>query len=546
MDLLTSRNLLTASTRGARRVWTALPSRRAFVLLWIPAFFAATAVLLPILYLFIRVFSGGASAWTVVLRPETINILGRTLWLGFWVTLLSVALSLPLAWLTVRTDLPLRKLWAVLTPLPLVVPSYVGAFLFASALGPRGLIQGWLEEAFGITRLPSIFGFPGTLLVLTLLSYPYVLFSLRAAMQHLDPSQEEASRSLGYGAWQTFWRVTFPQLRPAMMAGSLLVLLYVLRDFGAVSVMRYDTFTRVIYIQYQSSLDRSSAAALAIVVVLLSLIVLALEGRTRLRDKYSSNPRSIKPPVLIALGKWRWPALIFCSVVIFLALFLPAGVLLYWLLRGLNASQAIGELWQASQNSVIASALAAGFALLAALPVTILAVRKPGPASRWIERATYFAFALPGIVIALALVFFGANFAPFIYQTLPMLVFAYVVLFLPQAVGAVRSSLLQVHPSMEEAARGLGQKPLNVFRRITLPLLRPGVVTALSLVFLTAMKELPATLLLAPIGFKTLATSVWSSVSEAFFAQAAAPALLLILASSLPMAILVLREEKGR
>ena len=160
-----------------------------------------------------------------------------------------------------------------------------------------------------------------------------------------------------------------------------------------------------------------------------------------------------------------------------------------------------------------------------------------------LERISYIAFALPGVVIALALVFFGTNFALFLYQTLPMLVFAYVLLFLPEAVGAVRTSLLQVHPSMEEAARSLGHKPLGVFRRITLPLVRPGIGAGAALVFLTAMKELPATLILAPYGFKTLATGVWSAVSEAFFAQAAAPALLIILVSSIPLAFILLREN---
>jgi iron(III) transport system permease protein len=156
---------------------------------------------------------------------------------------------------------------------------------------------------------------------------------------------------------------------------------------------------------------------------------------------------------------------------------------------------------------------------------------------------TYIAFALPGIVIALALVYFGANYAPALYQTLFMLVFAYLILFTPEAVGIMQTTLLQIHPSLEEAGRSLGHHPFQVFRRITLPLLRPGIFASMALVFLTTLKELPATLILAPIGFKTLSTSVWSAVSEAFFAQAAAPALLIILVSSLPMALMIFNER---
>jgi len=232
--------------------------------------------------------------------------------------------------------------------------------------------------------------------------------------------------------------------------------------------------------------------------------------------------------------------------VVLAALIIPASVLLFWLLRGLSAGESLSTIWGAAFNSILSSALAATGALILALAVAVLDVRKPGFLSRLIERSTYLAYALPGIVIALALVFFGANYLPWIYQTLPMLVFAYVILFLPQAVGAIRGSLLQVHPHMEEAARGLGVNPLTVFRRITLPLMRPGVIAAFSLVFLTSMKELPATLFLAPLGFRTLATSVWSAVSEAFFARAAAPALLLILASSLSLGLVFGRSEEQR
>lgn len=518
------------------------PSGRSLLGLWLPSSLAAAAVLLPILYLLIRA-SQADDALNLILRSSTLETLGRTIWLAVGVTVSSIALALPLAWLTTRTDLPLRRLWVVLTALPIVIPSYVGAYLLVSTIGPRGMVQNWLEP-LGVERLPEVYGFPGALYILTILSYPYVLLSVRAALRNIDPTQEEAARGLGLSPWRTFWRVTLPQLRPAIAGGGLLVALYVLRDFGAVSVMRYNTFTRVIYIQYRSTFDRTAAAVLALVLVTLTLILLLLEQQTRGRARYYSSSATLqRPPDIIKLRRWKLPAILFISSVVIAGVVLPALNLIYWLVRGVLGGEVIPDLWMATRNSISASGLAAVGTLLAALPVAIVSARYPNRASKTIERITYIAFALPGIVIALALVFFGANYARPLYQTLPLLVFAYLILFLPEAVGAVRASLLQVHPNMEEAGRSLGYHPLQVFRKITLPLVRPGIGAGAALVFLTTMKELPATLILAPIGFKTLATGVWNAVSEAFFAQAAAPALLIVLVSSLPTAMLIFREK---
>ena len=200
--------------------------------------------------------------------------------------------------------------------------------------------------------------------------------------------------------------------------------------------------------------------------------------------------------------------------------------------------------WGAAWNSLYVSALAAGVAVAAALPLAALSVRYPGIFSSLLERATYIAFALPGIAVGLSLVFFGVNYLPSVYQTVGMLVFAYVVLFLSPAIGAARTSLLQVSPRMEDAARSLGRGPVGVFASVILPLTTPGIVAGAALVFLLTMKELPATLILGPIGFDTLATSIWAAATEAFFARAAAPALLLILVSSIPLGFLMLQERR--
>jgi iron(III) transport system permease protein len=528
------------------RPGTSARSPRPPAAVWVPALLVAAAMTLPLVYLVLRSLENGWGEFLeVALRDKTLAVLARSVVLAAVVTAASVAVAVPLAWLTARTDLPGRRAWAVLAALPLVIPSYVGGFVLVSMFGPRGLLQDALAP-LGVERLPEIYGLPGAALALTLFSYPYVLLTVRGALRGMDPALEEASRSLGSGAWASFFRVTLPQLRPAIVAGALLVALYSLSDFGAVSLLQFDSFSREIYTQYRSAFDRTPAAILGLMLVALTGAILALEARTRGRARYHrSSAGSVRPRggTVVALGHWRWPALLFCGVVVLLALVLPVGVLVFWLARGLASGEPLRLLWGAAFNSVYVSALAAVVAALAAMPVAILAVRFPGWATGLVERLSYLGYALPGIVLALSLVFFGANYAPGLYGTLALLVFAYAVHFLPQAVGATRAALLQVSPSVEEAARGLGRGPARVIATVTAPLASSGIVAGSALVFLTTMKELPATLLLAPLGFDTLATSIWTATSEAFFARAAAPALLLVLFSALPMYLLVVRER---
>lgn len=502
--------------------------------------------LVPAVYLVVRGSEAGITRMVdIATEGRTFALLVRTGVLALTVTAASVAISVPVAWLTVRTDLPWRRAWVVLTALPLAIPTYVGGYTFVAALGPRGIAQGWLEP-LGVQRLPSIYGFPGAFLALTLFSYPYVLLTVRAALRRLDPSLDEASRSLGSGRLKTFVRITLPQLRPAIVAGSLLVALYALHDFGAVSLLRFDSFTRVIYTQYRGSLDRSAAAVLGLVLMAVTLVIVTAELRTRGRAAYhrlhGGGARAATP---IPLGRWRWPAAAACGLLLLVALVLPLGVITYWFVRGTSSDEPLRLTVDLIGNSLQASALGALVSLVAAWPVAILSVRRPGLLASIVERATYVGYALPGVVVALSLVFFGARVVPAIYQTRTLLVFAYVVLFLPQAVGALRTSLLQVSPSLEEASRLLGARPLATTRRVVLPLVRPGVLAGLALVFLTCMKELPATLLLAPTGYQTLATQVWGATSEAFFSRAAAPALALVVLSAIPMLLLAKGEERG-
>ena len=497
--------------------------RRAPLTLVLPAVAVVSLLLLPLAYLVLR--AGGSSrGWQLLWRRSTLDLVWSTTTLVAGVTFASVAVGVSLAWLTTLTDLPGRRLWAVAAALPLVIPSYVAAFCLLGAFGPRGLLQ----ELLGVERLPEIYGYWGALLALTLSTYPYVLLLTSAALRGLDPSLEEAARGLGRPGLYVFSRVTLPAVRPAIGAGALLVALYALSDFGVVSLMRYDALTRAIYLQYKSLFDRTPAAVLALVLVALTAVVLIVEGRSRRRTSRSSPgvARRLRPH---ALGRWKIPALVYCGTVVGAFLAVPATVLVYWLARGLDRAESP---LREAVNSVSASALAAMAAALAALPVALLAQRYPGRGTRALERLSFAGNALPGIVIALSLVFFAANYASPIYQTLALLVFAYVVRFLPQALAGTESSLASVSPRVEEAARSLGRGPLRSVLTVTVPLARSGILAGAALVFLSAMKELPATLLLRPIGFDTLATEIWKFTSVGAYSRAAPPALLLIAVSA--------------
>ena len=529
-----------ATATGDLELTTARASRRPPAPLLIAGLVVGAAVLLPAAYLAIVVLGDLGPALDTAFDTRTAEVLIRTAALAAAVTGASILIALPIAWLTVRTDLPGRRIWATLCTLPLVIPSYVGAYLFVAALGPEGL----LADALGVDSIPSFYGFPGAFLVLTLFTYPLVLLPVRAALRRTDPQLEDAARAMGRGPLEVFRTVVMPQLWPAIAVGGLLTALFVISDFGAVSIMRFDSFTREIYISYKSSFDRTATAALGMVLVLLMLVL--LWGNARLlrgRAIHRLGPGPSRPPRPYPLGRWRVPALAFCSVVVLVALVLPVGVLIYWATKGLGSGGTSFDLAVGlAANSLMTGIGAAAFGGVAAFVVALLAGRYPGKLTRGIERTGHAGYALPGIIVALALVFFATRAAPVLYQTLAMLIFALTVHYLPLAIGPISASLRQVSPRIEEAARGLGRTPAEVFATVTTPLVRSGILAGVALVFLHAIKELPATLILAPIGFRTLATEIWNQTSFGFYEASAIPALILLAVAAVPLYLL---SERG-
>lgn len=528
----------TASLRPAPQ--SIFGARRPPAPLLIAGIAIGVAALLPAGYLLIIVAGELGPALEVAVDPDTLLVVARTLALAAAVTATAIAIALPIAWLTVRTDLPARRLWAALCTLPLVIPSYVGAYLFVAALGPSGMLQ----DALGVERLPSIYGFTGAWLVLSLFTFPLVLLPVRATLRRIDPQLEDAARAMGRRPFAVFRSVVVPQLRPSLAAGGLLVALYVMSDFGAVSIMRFDSFTSEIYIAYKSAFDRTAAAGLGAVLVVLMGVLLWVSSRVRnAKAVHRLGPGTARPPKPYPLGRWRAPALAFCTAIVLIALALPVGVLVYWSTKGISSGSASFELAGAlATNTLLTASLAALAGGACALVVALLANRFPSSASRTIERFSHAGYALPGIVVALALVYFATRAFEPVYQTLALLVFALTVHYLPLGIGAIGSSLAHVPPRVEEAARGLGRGPGEVFATITVPLVRGGIIAGTALVFLHAAKELPATLILAPIGFETLATEIWNQTSFGFYEASAIPSLVLLAIAAPPIYFL---SERG-
>ena len=341
-------------------------------------------------------------------------------------------------------------------------------------------------------------------------------------------------RSLGRTPWQTFREVTLRQVRPAAAAGGLLVALYTLSDFGAVSILRYDVFTRVIYTAYRSSFDRSTAAVLSLLLVALTVAISVGESRVRRRDVSRVGGGVSRTPDPVPLGGLRAPLVGVSGLVIALALAFPIASLVWWFVTGLSGGIDGARLAESVAATTWLSLLGAIACTLGAVPVGVLAARHRGRFTAVVEQVTYAGHALPGIVVALALVFLGVRVVPWAYQEAPLLVLAYVVLFLPTAVGSVRSSVALSSVRGEEVARSLGATPGAVLRRVTLPLAAPGIGAGTALVLLTCMKELPATLLLRPTGTDTLATSLWTETGVGAYGAAAPYGLALVVLAVLP------------
>jgi iron(III) transport system permease protein len=456
-------------------------------------------------------------------QQRTLDLVVRSLLLAAACAAASLVVSVPAAWLVTRTSLPGRGVWRVLFALPLAIPSYLSAFA-------------WLSWR------PSLAGFWGAFIVLTSVSYPYLYLPVVAAFRRLDPSLEELAQLQGRsGSWRLML-LSARQCRSAIAAGSLLVVLYVLSDFGAVATMRYDTFTWVIYGAYRAGFNPSRAAILASLLVLLAVVLIAVESTVRGRSNELVSPRGIAPNRAVRLGTRTGPALVVLLACLVVTLVVPLWRVATWAARGSDETS-VGDVAGALWGSVRYSAAAAVATVLVALPIGLLVARHRRRSSRLIEASVYVTHALPGVVVAISMVFLGVRLVRPIYLEAPLLVLAYVVLFLPLAVGSLRAAAEQIPRSLDDVARSLGSSPMAVVRRVHLRLMAPGLGSAGALVLLAAMKELPVTMLLRPTGAETLPTRLWTATTVSDYGAAAPYALALVCFVSIPTAIISGRDR---
>jgi iron(III) transport system permease protein len=514
-------------------------------LLRVGAVLVAVAFALPAAYVLWRAASLGSDLGELV--DEAGAPLWRTVQLAVLVSASTAVLGTGLAWLLVRTDVPLARLWRALAPLPLVFPSFVGAAAFLAGLAPDGV----LREALALVGYDAPRRFRGlgaSWLVLTLFTYPYVYLPVAARLAALPPSLEESARLLGDGPRRMFRRVVLPAARSSILGGTLLVFLYSLSEFGAVQLLGYDTLTRLVYAT--RLVDQAQSFAAATLLLVMAAAAVLVERRLRGGGvRTAAAARRARP---VALGRWRLPALGLVLAVLALALVVPVLSLGQWAWRGFGHDprplSAFGDelgalggpAWTTAWLGLVAGALA----VAVVLPAALLTARRRTRLAPVLDVAVLAGFAVPGLVIALSLAFWSLRVEPFdrLYQTAPLLIVAYVVHFGSQALRSAEVAVGAVPGRLAESARLLGAAPWRRALTVHLPLMRPGLLAGGGLVLLSTVKELPATLLLAPTGTETLATRVWSSFEEGFLAEAGLAALVLLAVSGVLTWLFVLRR----
>jgi len=489
---------------------------------------AVAVMVLCLIPLGFIVFSTVTAGWDTVrrliFRPRVGELLANTVLLVVLSCTATAVVGTAAAYLVERLRVAGSRFWAPLLVAPLAIPAFVTSY-------------GW------VSIFPGIDGLFGATLIMTLAYFPFVFLPVAAALRGLDPAWEEQARTLGLAPLAVFLRVVLPQLRPAVLGGALLVGLHCLSEFGAFSMLRFATFTTAIYDQYTSSFASAAANMLAVVLVACCLILVAAEskaagpGRARISRVGTGAARLSERP---RIGWVQIPAVLFLAVLAGAALAVPLSSVAYWLSRG---STSWGPALATSGTTIVLAGAGALATVVLGFPVAYLAVRYRSRFTVLMERMTYLAGALPAIVVALALITVTIRWARPIYQSAALLIAAYVLLFLPRAMVALRTAMLQASPELEDAARALGVRPAAMVRRVVLPLAAPGIFSAAALVFIAGATELTATLLLSPIGTTTLATRFWSLAGSIDYVQAAPYAAMMIFISA-PVTYLLLQQSR--
>ena len=508
---------------------------------------SAALILLPLGYVTTLALSADPAVWQRLWATRIPELLINTVSLAGAVAVLTLLLGVSTAWMVTRFDFRGRRLWEIALVLPLAMPTYVLAYVYNYLLGFGGPVEHlWQTVAGPHARIFSPQSFWGATLVMALDTFPFVYLLTRSALLSLNLSFEEVARTCGASHLQTMWRVTLPLLRPSIVAGVALVILYVVSDFGAVSLLRYQTLTYAVFQQMTGRSDNQAASILSILLVVLALVFLLAERWFRHKSRFYQTTGRYRAPQRVRCG-WLKTAgfTAYLAAIVGAAFGIPAYLLTQWSLspeaQAILDARFFGFVW----NSASLSALAATAGVLVGLPLAYLASRKPTWLNVGCLQAAYAGYVLPGPVAALAVLVLFLKVMPFFYGTAIVLIVAYVLHFLPAGLQSLEPALQHITPNLEEAARTLGLGVQETWRRVTLPLIRNGFIVAWVLIFLQTMKELPATLLLRPVGFDTLAIRVWLEASEEYYQLAAPSALLIVLVGLPALGLLLSRDQRA-
>ncbi|WP_281645667.1 iron ABC transporter permease [Parendozoicomonas sp. Alg238-R29] len=520
----------------------------------------AALVLLPLGSLIFSWRDIQFDVWQHLVETQLAGLIWNTVVLVFGVATGVAVLGTALAALISLCEFPGRRWleWALM--LPFAIPAYVLAFVYLGVFDFSGPLQGWMRQNIDGFTWVDIRSPLGVVTVLVLVFYPYVYMLARGAFQGQGRSLYEASRLLGMSALRTFWRVTLPVARPAIIGGTVLAVMETLADFGTVSVFNYDTFTTAIYKSWFGFFNLKAAAQLASVLLVFIVIFLVVEKQLKGRHSVAQSERQRIMPRQRLTGIQAWLASGFCGTVFVLAFLLPVIQLCWWVY-----THAWNDFNARYADLVLNTLLLAGFAALAtvaAASVLVLGGRfQPGALSRFAERVGGLGYAMPGALLAVAVMmlfgfldneiiaplqqWMGLPVEQLLLGSVIALILAYLIRFLAVALKPVAHAFERVKPSMHEAARILGHSPFSVSLKVYLPLVMPGLLTAMLLVFVDVLKEMPATLLMRPFGWDTLAVRIHEMTAEGEWERAALPAISLIVAGMIPVIFLIRRSRVG-
>lgn len=526
------------------------------------AWLAACLLILPLLVVAATLTLPRGDLWQHLWDTLLGELLLNTGLLLGGVALGTTVLGTTLAWLVTAHRFPGRRLFDHLLVLPMAMPAYVVGFVVVAQLEFTGPVQSAWRAWFGdAARLPEIKSTWGVIATMCLVLYPYVYLLARAAFADMSASLLEAGRSLGCSSRRLFWRVAMPSARPAIATGVALALMEALADFGTVSLFNVPTFTTAIYRVWFGMFDREAGAQLASLLLVTALVLILLERRARGRAAFTQRPsRAIDAALPPLRGLRAGAAVAYCSTVVVFAFVLPVMVLAHWSGQAL-AEGRVASTYPALVSTTLMLAVAAAFGSVAVALLLVYAVRRGR--SRWLRRVVDVAtlgYAVPGSVVAVGVLMTLAwvddglarvwvhltGQVPdlLVVGTVGGLLFAYVVRFAAVARFSVDAGLARITSTLDDAARGLGARAGQVLLRIHVPLLRRSLLTAALLVFLDTMKEMPATLLVRPLGWDTLAVEIWQRTTEGLWVEAAVPALSIVAAGLLPVLLLTSLRER--